>query len=160
MFAERQKMDDFLFYVSLAVLSVGNMVLYRFQAEKNLVFFNISILFLILLFIIFKVFRLDTKYNNNGISYRFFPWHFKDKVIKWTDIESVTFKSIRPLRDFGGYGIRFRYNTWAYIVKGNQAIEIKCKNKAHLILLGIQNKERVLHTLQKYRPGRVAISEK
>ncbi|MBK8855484.1 MAG: hypothetical protein IPN10_15650 [Saprospiraceae bacterium] len=160
MFSERQKMDDFLLYVSLALLAVGNMVLYRFMNEKNLVFFNISVLFLILMFIVFKIFRLDTKFNKEGILYRFFPWHLKEKMIKWNDIESITFKNIKPFRDFGGYGIRFRYNTWAYIMKGDQAIEIKCKNQVNLILLGILNKEKVMNALRQNKHGHVILSEK
>ncbi|MYK67740.1 MAG: hypothetical protein F4022_14920, partial [Gemmatimonadetes bacterium] len=47
------------------------------------------------------------------------------KRIWYKDIEGVRPTTYRPLRDFGGWGIRWRGNRTAWTIRGHQAVAVK-----------------------------------
>ncbi|MDR1052590.1 MAG: hypothetical protein LBL39_00285, partial [Planctomycetaceae bacterium] len=50
------------------------------------------------------------------------------------DIISVETVKFRPIRDFGGWGIRMRRNGWAYFMSGTEGIQITTtKQRKYLI---------------------------
>jgi hypothetical protein len=89
---------------------------------------------------------LTTRVDEEGIQYRFFPFHLRTKHLKWNEIASAVIREYRPLREYGGWGIRLTFgNGVAYNVKGNIGLQLVLKN-GKKILIGTSEQQR-LHTL-------------
>jgi hypothetical protein len=62
--------------------------------------------------------------------------------------EVVTY---RPIRDYGGYGIKYSFRLgWAYNVKGNRGVRLQIKDKKPL-LIGSRRPEELAEAIQNAR---------
>ncbi len=77
--------------------------------------------------------HLEVEVEASGISYRFFPFHLKKRTIAWSDITAHSVIVYRPLRDFGGWGIRFGALGKAYTVSGSSGVLVELKNGGRLV---------------------------
>lgn len=68
--------------------------------------------------------NLRVAVQEDGIHYRYFPFHFREQTIKKEDIQEFRQVIYNPVRDYGGYGIRISRQGRAYNVKGNKGIRI------------------------------------
>ncbi len=68
--------------------------------------------------------RLDVEVRPNRLFIAFGPIHLIRKRIRFADIDSVRGITYRPLREFGGWGIRPRGSKTAWTVRGNQAVKV------------------------------------
>ncbi|GAB3266329.1 DUF6141 family protein [Larkinella harenae] len=105
--------------------------------EQNYVSIGIVAIFLGL----FALVRLETEINKEGISYRWFPFQPRPRLISWNQIERVNVRKYAPLGEFGGWGIRFSWNGTAHTTSGQFGIEIKLKEKKRTLLIGTQHPE-------------------
>ncbi len=106
----------------------------------------IGLIPLSLLFLMSTI-KFSVQINEEGINYRFYPFHLSDKKINWDDIASIYVRKYNPIREYGGWGIRtlsFTRNI-AYNISGNDGLQIELKN-GKKILFGTQNPEE----LEKY----------
>lgn len=95
--------------------------------------------------------RLETEINENGIYYRFIPFHFKRQTIYWTDVEKIYVRQYKPIVEYGGWGIRGSFgNGKAYNVSGNMGLQIELKN-GKKILLGTKKSKELEVFLQKMK---------
>jgi len=62
--------------------------------------------------------------------------------LKLADIDAVEKHEFAPLRDFGGYGIRFNREMQAYYLRGNRGVKITTAN-GKKYLIGSDNTERL-----------------
>ena len=85
---------------------------------------------------------LSTKIDQTGIHYRFAPFLNKWKVKNWKEIQKAEIVTYKPLRDYGGWGIRYGLKGKAYNVAGNQGLSIQLKNGKKL-LLGTQKADEM-----------------
>lgn len=93
------------------------------------------------------IFRLETQMNAEGISYKFAPLA-KARTIEWDDVEKAYVREFKPLREYGGWGIRYSFGRGkAYYVKGNKGIQLELKN-GKKVLLGTQNPGEAAQLLQ------------
>lgn len=92
--------------------------------------------------------KLETIIDAKGIHYRFFP--FRKKMIPWQEIESCYVRTYNPLKEYGGWGIRFGFNGKAYNVKGNKGIQVVTKS-GKKILFGTQNETEVQNVIDSYK---------
>ena len=91
----------------------------------------------ILLFIL----RLVTEVRRDGIYYRFVPVHLSFHRITFENLESYHARSYSPLREYGGWGIRWGFKRgWAYNVGGNQGVQLELSDGKR-ILFGSQRAE-------------------
>ncbi len=67
--------------------------------------------------------------------------------MKTSDIAAVEKHRFAPLRDFGGYGIRFNREMRAYFLRGNEGVKITTGN-GKKYLLGSDNSERLREVIQ------------
>jgi hypothetical protein len=67
--------------------------------------------------------------------------------LKMSDISQAEIMSFAPLKDFGGYGIRFNGKMWAYYLRGSRGVRITAKN-GEVRLIGSDHPERLLATIQ------------
>lgn len=92
---------------------------------------------------------LDTEVRDSGVFIRFRPFHLKWVRFKFDIIEKSEIHTYRPLKDYGGWGIRYgRTGYKAYNVNGNKGILLKLKN-GKTILIGSKNHELLWSTIDE-----------
>ncbi len=74
------------------------------------------------------------------------PLPFCAKHFDYSEIETYEARQYRPLRDFGGWGIRFGRSGRAYTVSGNQGVQFVFKNGQRL-LIGSQHADRLVEAV-------------
>lgn len=141
-FRETQKFRQVLLW--LVVWAVPVYSLYSYLHYKKLTFLlqnPLTLTLIILPFLIpifFNLAKLETSYDENGITYRFFPFHLKEKTINWNLIKEAYIRKYEPLNEYGGWGVR---NGWsngkAYNVSGNKGLQL-ILNNGDKLLLGTQ----------------------
>ncbi|MFD1143797.1 hypothetical protein ACFQ4C_21895 [Larkinella insperata] len=104
---------------------------------------------------LFWVLRLETRIDEEGISYRWFPFQLRRRVIRWNQIQQVTVRNYSALGEFGGWGMRYSWNGTAYTVSGNAGLDIRIKGKRRFLLLGTQRPDEVRPLLER-EPLRVS----
>jgi len=104
----------------------------------------------VLLPLFFAVLRLETQVSTDGISYRMPPIVLRERIIPWNELLSADLITVRPIRDCGGWGIRYcRREGIAYLVSGNQVI--RCRKKTgETVLLGTRQPDEMMRAIRTY----------
>ncbi|GAB7094558.1 hypothetical protein JCM30237_17110 [Halolamina litorea] len=84
--------------------------------------------------------RLRTEVRSDGVYYRLWPLHRSFRRIGWAEIETYEAETYRPIREFGGWGIRWAPGKIAYSVSGNRGVRIERAGEP-TVLLGSQRPE-------------------
>ena len=98
--------------------------------------------------LLFYNIRLKTRVSEEGLHYQFFPIHLKERTISFGDIESFKARKYSPLKEFGGWGIRFGFEGKAYNVSGEEGLELVLKNKRK-VLFGSQKAKELEKAMKK-----------
>ena len=97
--------------------------------------------------LLFYKLKLITEVNSSGIYIRYYP--FTRKTIPFEAIKSCKARTYRPIREFGGWGIRFSRKGNAWNVSGNKGVQLEfTESKAFLI--GSQHAEQLAELINKY----------
>ncbi len=83
------------------------------------------------------VYRLDTRFDQEGVHYKVFPL-FGWRTIRWINITKATVTTY----EFVGYGVRWNFGEWVYNVNGNQGLRLETSNGKR-ILIGTQKPDEV-----------------
>lgn len=84
--------------------------------------------------------RLDTRINQTGVCIRFRPFHRRWIVFPFQNMDKIQAITYRPIRDFGGWGIRYGRYGKSYTVRGNQGILLTLSGN-RMILIGSNRTE-------------------
>ena len=154
-FEEKQKFtqSQFKIWVIAGVLLVEALIAY-YVCYKTETFLVPEFLLVILISFfslgIFFFFELETKVDQEGIQYRFKPFHRRRRHILWTEVAEVTVKTYRPIMDYGGWGIRKGRKGSAYNVFGNQGLALVLKSGKR-VLFGTQRPEELRRLIKQLR---------
>ena len=93
---------------------------------------------------------LEIKVFQDGIYFRYIPFIRKFRRINFAAIQSFVIRKYKPIREFGGWGIRFGFKEKSimYNVSGNMGIELVLKD-GKKIILGTQRPEELQAALTK-----------
>ncbi len=152
-FEEIQKIDSIWPISILALTSVFNWFLYFYFGYTKMDFFYSSIIGISLICVFLSLVRLNTKIDNQGIQFRFYPLHIKWQTISWDKVESAEIRSFSPLKEYGGWGLRYNKFGKAYTIKGNQGLQLHLKDGKN-ILIGSNRAEEleiILKTFKKIK---------
>lgn len=105
---------------------------------------------------LFLTMNLQTIIDSTGISYRFPPFQPRLKTIKWDEMDKVYVRKYKPIREFGGWGIRYGKNGKALNTSGNKGLQIEFSNGKKL-LIGTQRPDELQKIL--YQLGVSSIKE-
>lgn len=100
------------------------------------------------------LFKLNTRIDEKGIYYQFFPFHLRLKIIPWTSIEKAYVRKYDAISEYGGWGLRSGF-FWrkskgtAINVSGNIGIQLDLNN-GKKFLIGTNQEEQAKQVLQKY----------
>lgn len=98
---------------------------------------------------------LHTRVDKNGVSFRFFPVHRNDRLIKWESIKRVYVRKYKPIAEYGGWGFRRGRSGIAYNTSGNMGLQIVLQD-GKKILLGTRNPGQLTRTLEKLGKSELA----
>lgn len=104
--------------------------------SQTLIAAIIGLVVLNLLLVFFYLSKLQTRVDGTGIQFRYPPIINSWRKISLKEIQSVQVIKYSPWA-YGGWGIKYSWNGWAYNVRGNKGIMIKKKNGKQ-ILIGTQ----------------------
>jgi len=142
LFEEKQKFTQWWLWVillSFPIISVGPFDDNEINIYHVLIGLAIPLLF--------YLFELKIKVNEDGFHYKFFPFHLKFHVIKIDEIESFKAMEYSPLKEYGGWGIRYGFKGKAYNVRGNKGVKIFLKNGTN-IMFGSQKHKELANALK------------
>jgi len=84
------------------------------------------------MFIMYGGFR--TLVNRDTVTVKMGIFGIKLLQLKMPEIAEVVLHNFAPMRDFGGYGIRFNREMQAFYLRGDRGVKITCKNgKTYLL---------------------------
>jgi hypothetical protein len=92
--------------------------------------------------------RLKTEVRADGIYLKMWPLHRSFRRIPWSEIKQYEAKQYRPLREFGGWGIRWTPGKIAYNVRGNRGVWIERMNERG-VLVGSQHPEEFIEAIDE-----------
>ena len=143
LFEENQKFTQWWLWVillSFPIMSFG-------PFDENEI--NINYVFIgLALPLVFYLFELRIKVSNQGLHYQFFPFHFKAHIINLEDIEKYKALQYSPLKEYGGWGIKYGFKGKAYNVSGNKGVKIFLKNGLN-IMFGSQKHNDLAKALKR-----------
>ena len=91
---------------------------------------------------------LDSEVRNCGVCIRFHPFHRKWVVFEFESIQKVDYLTYRPIRDYGGWGIRYGRTGKAYNVSGNKGVLLTLRD-GKSVLIGSQNHEALCSAINE-----------
>lgn len=106
-----------------------------------------TILIPILAFLLLYFIQLEWKFTESDFRYRFFPFIIKEKIIQYSDIQTMSVMKINPLFEFGGWGLRRGKLGKAYTTEGNLIIHMELKSGQKLNFT-VKNKSEVERVIQ------------
>jgi len=159
LFSEKQKFRQWWIWVVL--LAMAGLFVYGIYrqivlkkpfgdhpaSDTGLLIASLIPVFLLLLFLFAE---LKTEISENGVSYKFFPFHLNKIIIPWANIEKAFVRKYNPITEYGGWGFRLGIfgSGRALNVSGNMGLQLIFKNRKRL-LLGTRKSEELRKAIQK-----------
>ena len=92
--------------------------------------------------------RLVVEVRDDGLHYRYYPFHRRFHRIGVEEIEEAEARTYRPVLEYGGWGIRYGRRGKAYNVSGNRGVQLKLRD-GRWILFGSQRAEEFASALRE-----------
>jgi hypothetical protein len=161
-FREVQQFRQTWVWVLVLPISLFLIVLFGYGMIKQLIFGHpwgskplsntalaimgpVWILFGIGLAYLFYCMKLVTEVRSDALYIRFFP--LTHQRITFEDITRYEVRTYNPMREFGGWGIRYRRGGKAYNVSGNRGLQLELANGKRL-LIGSQRPEELAQAIE------------
>jgi len=111
-----------------------------------------SILLMIALAWLLWASKLVTEVHDDGIYIQYVPYHRHLLTYKWSDLQDFQTREYRPIREFGGWGLRLSPfgGGMAYNVSGNQGLQLVLKS-GKKILIGTQRRDELDAALKQIK---------
>ena len=90
--------------------------------------------------------NLTTEIRSDSLYFRFFPFHLSFRRIAAQEIREFESCTYSPIKDYGGWGIRFGRKGKAYNVSGNRGVQLELANGKRLFI-GSQKPEELVEAL-------------
>jgi hypothetical protein len=112
-----------------------------------LVAFGLALVFGALLLLLFSKMRLVVVVQPGVLLLRFAPLHRDFRRIDLGELESHRACTYRPIREYGGWGIRFVPSGRAYNISGNQGVRLDYPDGSH-VLIGSRRSEELARAVE------------
>ncbi|AKB43547.1 MULTISPECIES: DUF6141 family protein [Methanosarcina] len=161
LFREVQKMNQIWIWLIIAI----PVVLSWYGAYKQLLLgkpfgnnpapdwmmFLLLLLFGILFPILFYSMKLVTEVRKDGLYVRVYPFHLSFKRFPFESIQNYKVLTYNPVRDYGGWGIRYGIKGNAYNMAGNRGVlfEFADGKKVKKLMIGSQTPEKLSEAIRR-----------
>lgn len=164
-FREVQRFKQRWLWVLIIVWAVGQIGLFGWGMVQQLVFGKpwgdrpmsdtalavtgtLVILFVIGITALLAACKLITEVRSDGLYIRFVPPHLSFRRIPLEDLESFAALTYRPMREYGGWGIKGGRGGKAYNVSGDRGVRLNYATGRHM-LIGSQRAEELAQAIGK-----------
>lgn len=96
--------------------------------------------------------RLETEVRDDGIYVKMWPLHRSFRRISWAEIERYEAKRYEPIREFGGWGVRWAPGGVAYNVGGDRGVRIE-RTDGRSVLLGSRRADDLAEAIDRVYDG-------
>lgn len=83
---------------------------------------------------LFYAINLTTEVRSDGLYVRFFPFHLSFRRITNERVAKYEVQTYSPIRDYGGWGIRYGCGGKAYNVSGNRGVMLELLDGERLLI--------------------------
>ncbi|MGD9347905.1 MAG: DUF6141 family protein [Candidatus Aminicenantes bacterium] len=118
------------------------------RPAPDLVVIGMWILFGLIFPVMVYTAGLTTEVRGDGIHIRFIPFHRRFRTMPLEAIQSYEARTYRPLKEYGGWGIRYGAEGKAYNVSGNRGVQLFLLS-GRKILLGSQHPEGLVLAIDR-----------
>lgn len=101
--------------------------------------------------LLFYAVNLTVEVRRDGLYLRYFPFHLRFHRIPFDTIARARARIYSPLREFGGWGIRWGKEGKAYSVSGDRGVQIEFKNGKKLLIGSRRAEELALALNEAFR---------
>lgn len=115
------------------------------MSGTNMLIFGAIALALVLVPVFMLSIKMITEVKNDAIHIRFFP--LKREVISFSEIAKCDARQYSPIKEYGGWGIRYGTKGMAYNVSGDRGVQLELTNGKQL-LIGSQRSEELAKTIR------------
>jgi hypothetical protein len=99
---------------------------------------------------LFYSLRLITEVRPEGLIIRFYP--LRRKFIPYHQIKTCQARTYKPLREYGGWGIKYGPAGWAYSILGDRGVQLVLVDGTR-VLIGSQRAEELQQAIKRYCVG-------
>lgn len=99
---------------------------------------------------LFHAMKLLTEVRDDGVHIHFLP--LAHQTVRFGDIVSCEVRTYRPIREYGGWGVRYGRAGKAYNVSGNRGVQLKLSTGKGL-LIGSQRPEELAQEIHAGMKG-------
>jgi len=162
-FHELQKFRQGLLWILLLLIDILALIFFGYGIFKQLVlgqalgsrplpdiaFVIVGLLFILLLAVItysFYSMKLLTEVRDDGLTIRFHP--LTHQLIPYEHIKTCKVRKYHPIREYGGWGIRYRRKGKAFTVSGTLGVQLELVQGKSL-LIGSQKPEELARAIQE-----------
>jgi hypothetical protein len=135
-FEEEQRFSQWVLWLFFALV-IGDLVYAYFSDNAAKEDRLVGIVITCLVFCAFLFFKLKTRINAQGIYVQFVPFHRAERFYPWSGIALAEVRSYKPLREYGGWGLRGLGSNRALNVRGKMGIQLVFEN-GNRLLIGTQ----------------------
>jgi len=157
-FQERQRFTQKWILVLVSILALGTwgMALVRFAFHRPKESGALEDTLMILTWIVvgvgipylFLAMQLTTEVRGDGLYLRYAPFHRCPRVFHWEELSRFQARRYRPLREYGGWGIRWGPAGRAYNVRGDRGVQLVFKDGRRL-MVGSQRAEELEEAMRR-----------
>ena len=101
----------------------------------------------LVMILLYYISRFETIVDDDGILYKFYPFHLKYHRIRWKEIAHCYVRKYQAITEFGGWGIRLGNDGRAYNVAGDNGLQVELKNGGK-VLFGTQKADELRQALE------------
>jgi hypothetical protein len=159
-FEENQKFREIAFFILVGIIQLlflwglTQQVIFHKPwgqipaPDEILIVLNIVVLAVLLLV---NSIHLKTVITEKHILFRMAPFQIKDKIVNWTEIKDVKVIKYDGIKEYGGYGLRFKSSRgWCYTISGPYGIRIVLNNEKK-ILIGTHKEKEISQIIDDLR---------
>ncbi|HMB49021.1 hypothetical protein [Natronoarchaeum rubrum] len=110
----------------------------------------IGLAVVVALLALFAVAKLTVEVRGDGVRIQFFPFHLSPRRIPLEAIERSEAVEYSPIRDYGGWGIRWTGGGKAYNVSGSEGVRVD-RRDAKQLLIGSQRADELEAAIERAR---------
>ena len=103
----------------------------------------------VLLPLFFYKLKLITQVRQDGLYIKFAPVHFSFKKIQLDDLNKHYVRTYNPIKEYGGWGIKYGKMGKVYIVSGDRGMQLEFIDRKNF-LIGSQKSEQLDSAIMGY----------
>ncbi len=92
--------------------------------------------------------KLQVTVTDQAVHIKLFP--IRTRTVSLDEIESLEAMAYRPLREYGGWGLRHSFRGTAYTMRGNRGVKLELKDGTTL-MIGSHEPERLAQVISRAR---------